>query len=139
MTGNICGYLYIYVDTTDFITSDSTTLTLSDDVRRACLEIQIIDDEQFEDYTETLSISIANFSLSNLILTGFPSVDQTSLTITDDDRDLVLGFLSDSLVVSEAGGNVNVCVSVLEPGPELGFDSEVGVIVGTRPGTAGKF
>lgn len=120
-------------------------MTLDDLTRRACSEISFTDDEEFEDFSEALLITITDFALSDPDLVGLVSINETRVVIEDNDRDLVLGFLEGGgggggpVSVGEADGAVSVCVGILHPGEQRQFSSVVGVIVGTRPVTAGEY
>lgn len=126
-------------DSSDFVLS-SPTLVLGNLTRRACAQVALINDEVFEDSMETLNITVSNFSLTNEDLVGFASVSVTQIIIRDDDRFAVVGFLGNftQVSVSESAGSVTLCVSLQSPEPGMPFSSEIEIVVGTRPGTAGE-
>lgn len=126
------------IDLTDFVPSNES-ITLTNLTRRACVEVAIIDDQEFENLRETLNITVSTFSLDNTALVGFASINTTQLTIVDDDRVAVLGFEDNStqISVSESVGGVTLCVGILAPGLDVQFSEVIGVVVGTRSGTAG--
>lgn len=126
-------------DSSDFVLA-SPTLTLGNLTRRACAQVAVIDDEEFEDLLETLDIVVSNFSLSDEDLVGFASVNATQIVIRDDDRFAVVGFGGNFMQVSvgESAGAAILCVEVLAPESDMEFSSEIEIVVGTRPGTAGQ-
>lgn len=112
---------------------------LDDITRRACSDIPIRNDEAFEDQRESFNVIVSNFSLDDAELIGFSSVNITQVVIVDDDRIVELGFLenSTSVTVEESVGAAVVCVGISIPVPNTVFNSQIGVIVGTRPESAG--
>ena len=125
-------------DASDFV-SQNSSLVLNAALRRDCIHVIILDNEEFED-DEMVEVVISSFSVDDPDLVVLDSRPSVLLSIIDDDRDAVVGFLPDFTVVngSEALGTVMLCVGVLFPGPELGFESVIEVVVGTRRGTAGE-
>ena len=95
-------------------------------MRRACLEITIINDDEFEDLNELLVVRVLNLSLSNENLVPFASIDSTQIIILDDDREVTLGFNDNSTTVSvnESVGEVFLCVQIFSPGPDKQFTSQ---------------
>ena len=126
-------------DSSDFV-PQASIVTLADMVRQHCIDVGILDTDDFEDTPETFTVSISNFSLSDPDLVGFASRPSITVSILDDDRDVVLGFLEGSTLVntSESVGMAVLCIGISFPAPELRFDSSIVVIVGTRRGTAGE-
>lgn len=128
----------LLADSSDYVLV-TPTLILGNLTRRACTQVVIINDNEFEDSLETLEIVISNFSLSDEDLVGFSSVSTTQVVIRDDDRFAVVGFGENFTRVSvrESAGSAVLCVEVLAPESGMEFSSEIEIVVGTRPGTAG--
>ena len=61
-------------------------------MRRSCLEITIIKDDEFEDLNELLVVRVLNLSLLNENLVAIASIDFTQIIIVDDDREVTLSF-----------------------------------------------
>ncbi len=131
-------FLY-FSDLFDFV-SNTAILVLDDDTRMSCLYVEIRNDEEFEDVRESFSVVVSDFFLSDPLLSGFVLTNETRITIIDDDRVIIVGFVDNSTEVSvgEGEGAVNLCVGVLSPGVELEFMSEIEVVVETTNGTAGE-
>ena len=101
----------------------------------------ILDNEEFEDFNEIFNITISNIILSNSDLTAFALRNSTQVIIMDNDREVTLGYEqnSTSIMVKEEVGGVTLCVAIFSPGIDKEFESDITVVVSTRPRTAGKF
>ena len=118
----------------------STSLIMDNSTRQSCFEVEIIEDDDFENLNEVFNISISNFSLSNTSLVGLASIRSSMFIIEDDDREVIVGFSANStrVLVDEGDGHITLCIEVISPGPETIFSSMVEILVGTLPGTAGR-
>ena len=101
--------------------------------------MEITNDDEFEDLNESFDILISSFSLTNTTLVGLLSVRTSRFVIVDNDREVVVGFDTNStrVLVDEGAGKVVLCVSIFSPGPDRIFSSLVELVVGTRQGSAG--
>ena len=132
------------LDSSDFNISSSLNGTLSNTTREVCFSILDLDDLLFEE-TETFSLAIEKFDVINQredsrMLRVANSPQNITIMITDNDRDIVIGFVeSDLLVEVLENTSRELCVEVMRPTVSEDLNAIIDIIVATVSGSAGIY
>ena len=130
-------------DSNDYQIVGGDTGTLDNSTRQACFSVQVMDDALFESEIETFSIEIDRLDViggseDGRMLRVLDSPDTVTISIVDDDRNVVIGFEQADFTVVEGDTSVELCVVVFRPTAGEGLNAIINIIVATISGTAGN-
>ena len=134
--------MLIPTDSSDFKLISGNTATLSNSTRRVCFSLEITDDILFENEVETFSFVIEIENVLNSIndtrvLRVLSQPNTITISIIDNDRDILIGFEETEFSVNEDNVMVELCVGVSRPTLNEDLNAVINIIVATISGTAG--
>ena len=133
-----------FLGSEDYRISRSLNGTLSNTTREACFSVEVVDDMLFESEVETFSLTIddsfdvINLSGDSRTLRVANSPSAITISIIDNDRDIVIGFEESKFEVEE-GVSLELCVAVMRPTFSEDFNAVINITVATVSGSAGEY
>ena len=117
---------------------------LGNSSRRVCFTVQIKNDVLFEDEVETISFEISeDFKVQTTMeqdgrmLRVLSRPATITVSITDDDRDIVIGFEESEVAVVEGNVSQRLCINVTRPTLGEDLNAVINIIIATISGSAG--